>query len=194
MSRVENAAARELPGVRVLSPVRHRDERGFFSEVWREDTLAREGISCRFVQENHARSAASGTVRGLHFQIGRAAQAKLIRCSRGSVFDVAVDIRHGSPTFGRHFATVLSEENWKQLYVPAGFAHGYCTLEPDTEVIYKVSAYYDPQAERGLAWDDPELAIAWPVSGAAAILTQRDRQWPRLAELGGCFSYAEWPD
>jgi dTDP-4-dehydrorhamnose 3,5-epimerase len=102
--------------------------------------LAREGISCRFVQENHARSAASGTVRGLHFQIGRAAQAKLVRCPRGSIFDVAVDIRRSSPTFGRHFATVLSEENWKQVYVPIGFAHGYCTLEPDSEVIYKVSA------------------------------------------------------
>jgi dTDP-4-dehydrorhamnose 3,5-epimerase len=194
MTGPEIATATALPSVRVLSPVRHRDARGFFSEVWRDDALAREGISCRFVQENHARSAASGTVRGLHFQIGRAAQAKLVRCPRGSIFDVAVDIRRGSPTFGRHFATVLSEENWKQVYVPVGFAHGYCTLELDTEVIYKVSAYYDPKAERGLAWDDSELAIAWPVAAQAAVLMQRDREWPRLRELGDLFSYAEWPD
>lgn len=194
MSLPEIAAAEVLPSVRVLSPLRHGDARGFFSEVWREDALARAGISCRFVQENHARSGVAGTVRGLHFQIGRAAQAKLIRCPRGSVFDVAVDIRQGSPSFGRHFATVLSEENWKQLYVPVGFAHGYCTLAPDSEVIYKVSAYYDPQSERGLAWDDPELAIPWPVSEKAAMLTQRDREWPRLRELAACFSYSDWPD
>src|SRR5262249_42107026 len=113
------------------------------------------GIDCRFVQENYALSRLAGTVRGLHFQIGSTAQAKLVRCPRGRILDVAVDIRRGSPTFGRHTAAVLSAENWKQLYVPAGFAHGYCTLEPDTEVLYKVTAYYDPPAERGLAWDDP---------------------------------------
>ena len=118
----------------------------------------------------------------------------MIRCSRGSIFDVAVDIRRGSPSFGRYLATVLSEENWHQLYVPAGFAHGYCTLEPDTEVIYKVSAYYDPQSERGVAWDDPELGISWPASAEAAILTDRDRAWPRLRELADCFSYSDWPD
>jgi dTDP-4-dehydrorhamnose 3,5-epimerase len=188
------AATQKVPALRVLSPVRHRDERGFFSEVWREDALARAGIECRFVQENHALSRAPWTVRGLHFQIGRAAQAKLIRCSRGSIFDVAVDVRRGSPSFGRYLATVLSEENWHQLYVPAGFAHGYCTLEPDTEVIYKVSAYYDPQSERGVAWDDPELGISWPASAEAAILTDRDRAWPRLRELADCFSYCDWPD
>jgi len=188
------AATQKVPALRVLSPVRHRDERGFFSEVWREDALARAGIGCRFVQENHALSRAPWTVRGLHFQIGRVAQAKLIRCSRGSIFDVAVDIRRGSPSFGRYLATVLSEENWHQLYVPAGFAHGYCTLEPDTEVIYKVSAYYDPQSERGVAWDDPELGISWPASAEAAILTDRDRAWPRLRELADCFSYSDWPD
>jgi len=188
------AATQKVPALRVLSPVRHRDERGFFSEVCREDALARAGIGCRFVQENHALSRAPWTVRGLHFQIGRVAQAKLIRCSRGSIFDVAVDIRRGSPSFGRYLATVLSEENWHQLYVPAGFAHGYCTLEPDTEVIYKVSAYYDPQSERGVAWDDPELGISWPASAEAAILTDRDRAWPRLRELADCFWYSDWPD
>lgn len=187
-------APQGLSSVRVLSPVRHRDERGFFSEIWREDALARAGIACRFVQENHALSHASGTVRGLHFQIGPSAQAKLIRCPRGSIFDVVVDLRRASPSFGQYLATVLSEENWRQLYVPAGFAHGYCTLEPNTEVIYKVSAYYDPKAERGLAWDDPELGIAWPAAAEAAILTERDRAWPRLQELADYFPYANWPD
>jgi dTDP-4-dehydrorhamnose 3,5-epimerase len=194
MSSPDIPAALELPSVRVLSPMRHRDERGFFSEVWREDILLRAGIPCRFVQENHALSYAPGTVRGLHFQIGPAAQAKLIRCPRGSIFDVVVDLRRGSPSFGRHLATVLSEENWWQLYVPAGFAHGYCTLEPDTEVIYKVSSYYDPQAERGLAWDDPELSIPWPAAAEAAILTDRDRAWPRLQELADFFPYSDFPD
>jgi dTDP-4-dehydrorhamnose 3,5-epimerase len=184
----------ELPSVRVLSPLRHQDDRGFFSEVWREDVLLEAGIRCHFVQENHVLSHATGTVRGLHFQIGHAAQAKLIRCPRGSIFDVVVDLRRGSPGFGRFFATVLNEENWRQLYVPAGFAHGYCTLEADTEVIYKVSAYYDPEAERGLTWDDPQLAIPWPVSREAALMTKRDREWPRLAELGDYFFRSDFPD
>jgi dTDP-4-dehydrorhamnose 3,5-epimerase len=152
------------------------------------------GSPASFVQENHTLSHARGTIRGLHFQIGASAQAKLIRCSRGSIFDVAVDIRRGSPTFGRHVAVVLSAENWTQLYVPIGFAHGYCTLEPDSEVIYKVTAYYDPAAERGLAWDDPEIAIAWPVDPKAAVLTERDRGLSRLADLPPYFSYADFPD
>ena len=180
-------APQGLSCVRVLSPVRHRDERGFFSEVWREDALARAGIACRFVQENHVLSHASGTVRGLHFQIAPSAQAKLIRCPRGSIFDVVVDLRRASPSFGQYLSTVLSEENWRQLYVPAGFAHGYCTLEPNTEVIYKVSTYYDPKAERGLAWDDPEVGIPWPAAAEAAILTERDRAWPRLQEVADFF-------
>jgi dTDP-4-dehydrorhamnose 3,5-epimerase len=121
-------AAEGLPAVRVLLPQRHQDARGYFSEVWREDSMTRAGIKARFVQENHALSRASGTIRGLHFQVGPAAQGKLVRCLRGSILDVAVDIRHGSSTFGRHVSIVLSAENWKQVYVPIGFAHGYCTL------------------------------------------------------------------
>ena len=152
------------------------------------------GIVRPFVQENHALSHASGTVRALHFQIGTAAQAKLIRCTRGSIFDVSVDIRRGSPTYGRHVAVVLSATNWEQLYVPEGFAHGYCTLEPESEVIYKVTVYYDPASERGLAWDDPDLAIAWPVDPKAAILAERDRGFPHLADLASYFSYADFPD
>jgi dTDP-4-dehydrorhamnose 3,5-epimerase len=187
-------AAEGLPAVRVLLPQRHEDARGFFSEVWREDSMAQAGIKVRFVQENHTLSRAVGTIRGLHFQVGPAAQGKLVRCLRGSILDVAVDIRHGSSTFGRHVSIVLSAENWKQLYVPIGFAHGYCTLEPNTEVLYKVTAYYDPASERGLVWDDPDIGIAWPVKAENAILVARDRGYPRLSELPTLFPFASYPD
>jgi dTDP-4-dehydrorhamnose 3,5-epimerase len=183
MSRIEICAVERLPDVKLITPRRYRDERGFFSEVWRDDVWREAGMDVRFVQENHALSRAAGTVRGLHFQIGSSAQAKLIRCPRGSIYDVAVDIRRGSPTFGHHAGFVLSAENWQQLYVPVGFAHGYCTLEPDTEVIYQVSAFYDPAAERGLAWDDESIGINWPVDGADAILVARDRTYPKLTNL-----------
>ena len=186
--------AQGMPAVREVVPARHRDARGFFSEVWREDAMRNAGLDLRFVQENHALSQTMGTIRGLHFQIGRAAQAKLVRCPRGSILDIAVDIRRGSPTFGRHTAVVLSAENWKQLYVPAGFAHGYCTLEPETEVLYKVTAYYDPPSERGLAWDDPDLGIAWPVGTEKAVLAAKDRTYPRLADLPDFFPVSDYPD
>jgi dTDP-4-dehydrorhamnose 3,5-epimerase len=189
MDPLEIARVENLPDVHVIVPRRHADARGFLSEIWREDALRNAGIVRRFVQENHTLSRARGTVRGLHFQIGSAAQGKLVRCPRGSILDVAVDIRRGSPTFGRHTGIILSQQNWQQLYVPEGFAHGYCTLEPDTEVIYKVTAYYDPQAERGIAWDDPDIGIAWPVDVKEAILTERDREWPRLSELADFFPY-----
>ena len=194
MSGIEIVPIDSLPDLKAIVPRRHQDDRGFFSEVFRIDAMRAAGITCAFVQENHVRSRASGTIRGLHFQIGNAAQAKLIRCSRGSILDVAVDIRRGSPWFGRHAAVTLSAENWRQLFVPTGFAHGYCTLEPDTEVIYKVSAYYDPAAERGLAWDDEAIGIDWPIARGDAILVTRDRGHPRLAELGDFFSFADNPD
>src|SRR5436309_3446274 len=149
MSSLEIVRVAELPAVRVIVPHRHEDERGFFSEIWREDALRNAGISHPFVQENHTYSRTRGTVRGLHFQAGASAQAKLVRCTRGSILDVAVDIRKGSPTFGRHAAIILSAQNWQQVYVPEGFAHGYCTLDHNSEVIYKVTTYYDPQSERG---------------------------------------------
>jgi dTDP-4-dehydrorhamnose 3,5-epimerase len=194
MKSLDIVAADGLPAVRVITPRRNHDARGFFSEVWRQDAMTEAGIDVLFVQENHAVSRATGTIRGLHFQIGNAAQAKLIRCPCGSIFDVAVDLRRGSPTFGRHTGIVLSAKNWKQLYVPVGFAHGYCTLEPDTEVMYKVTAYYDPAFERGLAWDDPKIGIVWPVRPDQAIVTERDRTFPRLAELPDFFPFDDYPD
>ncbi len=178
-----------LRDVKVIVPRRHQDERGFFSETWRSDAAVTGGIDVSFLQENHVLSRASGTLRGLHFQIGASAQAKLVRCIKGGILDVAVDIRRRSPTYGRHVAIELSAANWKQLYVPVGFAHGYCTLEPDSEVIYKVSAYYDPAAERGLAWDDPDLGIAWPVEGGAVLINERDRSNPRLRQLPEFFAW-----
>jgi len=194
LSPIEISPVEELTDLKVIDPGCYRDDRGFFSEVWRDDALRASGINDAFVQENHVFSRAAGTVRGLHFQIGTSAQSKLIRCTRGSVFDVAVDIRRGSPTFGRYAAIILSAENWKQLYVPIGFAHGYCTLESDTEVIYKVGAYYNPAAERGLAWDDEVIEINWPISRSAAILVERDRGFPKLAELENFFTYADASD
>jgi dTDP-4-dehydrorhamnose 3,5-epimerase len=183
-----------LPGVRVIAPTRHQDSRGFFSEVWREDGMRAVGINHRFVQENHALSRVAGTIRGLHFQIGESAQAKLVRCIRGSILDVAVDIRGGSPTLGRYIALVLNAQNWKQLFVPVGFAHGYCALEPDTEVLYKVSAYYDPASERGLAWDDPTVAITWPFGPKEVMLADKDRAYPGLAAVSNFFPYASFQD
>lgn len=169
----------EIPGVLVVQVSRFGDDRGFFSEVYRDTWLP--GLT--FVQDNHSRSAAAGTVRGLHFQVPPFAQDKLVRVARGAVYDVAVDIRRASPTFGRHVGVVLSEGNWEQLFVPRGFAHGFCTLEPDTEVLYKVTAHYSPEHDRGIRWDDPGLGIEWPIDPAVAVLSDKDRAWPLLSEL-----------
>jgi dTDP-4-dehydrorhamnose 3,5-epimerase len=152
--RVETTA---IEGVLKIIPAKLGDERGFFSEVFRRDLLEGAGVADDWIQDNHAFSAARGVVRGLHFQAPPFAQAKLIRVLRGAIYDVAVDIRSGSPTFGRHVAAELSAANWAQLYVPAGFAHGYCTLSDDTEVMYKVSAPYNKQSEGGVLWSDPEM-------------------------------------
>ena len=194
MSTIDVVAADGLPAVRIITPRRFADARGFFSEVWRQDTMGHCGIDVQFVQENHALSRAVGTIRGMHFQTGKSAQAKLVRCPRGSILDVAVDIRRGSPTFGHHVAIVLSAENWKQAYIPAGFAHGYCTLEPDSEVMYKVNAYYDPASERGVTWNDPDVGIAWPVEAGKAVLAEKDQTHPRLAELPDFFPFASYPN
>ena len=172
-----------IPEVKEIRPVRHRDPRGFFSEVFREDVLRRHGIDVAFVQENLSLSVDRGIVRGLHFQVPPASQAKLVRVGAGSIFDVAVDIRSGSPTYGRHVVVRLSAAEGNQLFVPEGFAHGFCTLEPNTEVIYKVNRYYSAEHDRGLAWNDPELGIVWPVSEAEALLSDKDRRQPALAEL-----------
>ena len=172
-----------IPDVRLLSPRKHGDQRGFFSETYNRKALAVIGIDIDFVQDNHSYSADKGTVRGLHFQTPPFAQDKLVRVVRGSVFDIAVDLRQGSPTYGRHASAVLSAQAWNQLLVPIGFAHGFMTLEPDTEVIYKVSNYYAPDHDKGLLWNDPTLGINWPISDEEAVLSDKDRKQPRLAEL-----------
>ena len=173
-----------IPGVLVITPKRFLDGRGFFSETWKASSFAEAGIDVSFVQDNHARSDEKGVVRGLHLQIGPNAQGKLVRVVRGSIWDVAVDARPGSPTYGKHAGAVLSAENWQQLWVPAGLLHGYCTLEPDTEVIYKVTAPWDRDAERGVIWNDPELAVPWPIAPGEAILSDKDKLLPRLREAG----------
>ncbi|MBX9682181.1 MAG: dTDP-4-dehydrorhamnose 3,5-epimerase [Hyphomicrobium sp.] len=172
----------EISDVKLISPKIYRDDRGFFSEVYNQKFLADGGINVGFVQDNHSLSRRAGVVRGLHFQSAPHAQGKLVRVVRGSIFDVAVDIRHGSATFGQHVSAVLSADNWQQLWVPPGFAHGFCTLEPDTEVIYKVTAVYAPQCDHGILWNDPALAIDWPVPNGGAQLSDKDTKHPTLAE------------
>jgi dTDP-4-dehydrorhamnose 3,5-epimerase len=171
-----------IAGLKIMMPARFGDERGFFSEVFNARAFAQIS-DLSFVQDNHSWSAKRGTIRGLHYQIPPHAQGKLIRVTRGRVFDVAVDLRRSSTTFGRHVAVELSAENWRQLWVPPGFAHGFCTLEPNCEVLYKVTDYYAPACELGLAFDDPALAIAWPVEAGEAILSAKDRRQPFLADL-----------
>jgi dTDP-4-dehydrorhamnose 3,5-epimerase len=179
-----------ITDVKVVTPTIARDERGFFSEIYNRRAYSEAGIDAEFVQDNHSLSRAKGVLRGLHFQTEPFAQGKLVRVLRGSIFDVAVDIRRGSPTFGRHVSCVLSAENWSQMWVPVGFAHGFCTLEPDTEVVYKVTALYAPQCDKGIAFDDPDLGIAWPIAAADAVLSDKDRRHPRLRDLPAHFTYA----
>lgn len=177
----------QIPDVKLLVLRKHGDSRGFFSETYNRRDFAALGIGLEFVQDNQALSAPAGTVRGLHYQLAPAAQAKLVRVTRGRIFDVAVDIRRSSPSFGRFASSELSAEEWNQLYVPAGFAHGYCTLTADTEVIYKVSDYYNPVHERAIRWNDPAIGIPWPVGEATAIISDRDRRSPLLAQQPDLF-------
>jgi dTDP-4-dehydrorhamnose 3,5-epimerase len=172
-----------IPDVLILEPRRFADERGVFAEVFSAEALQPHGVALSWVQDNHSISARSGTIRGLHFQTSPAQQAKIVRVIRGAIFDVAVDIRPGSETFGRHVSMELSADNWRQAFIPAGFAHGFCTLASDTEVIYKVSAPYSPAHEKCLRWNDPELAIPWPVSPEQAVLNARDAGAPLLRSL-----------
>ena len=175
-----------LDGVFILTPARFGDHRGFFSESWNKRRLDEAGLSLpEFVQDNHSLSQQVGTVRGLHFQAPPHAQGKLVRCGRGRLFDVAVDIRAGSPTYGRWFGTELSFENGAQLWVPAGFLHGFQTLQPDTEVIYKCTNYYAPEADGAVRWDS--CGIAWPLSGDA-ILSDKDAAAPALADFTSPFT------
>ena len=184
------ASATRIADVFLIEPEVFGDERGFFLESFNERRFAQQtGVSVRFVQDNHSLSVPAGVVRGLHFQSPPRAQGKLIRVLRGSIFDVAVDIRVGSSTFGKHVTAVLTADNRSQLWVPKGFAHGFCTLEPHTEVFYKVTDYYAPETDRGLRWDDPQLGIAWPVAATEAILSAKDRLHPVLSELSAYFRY-----
>jgi len=171
-----------IDGPLLVRSRRFDDERGFFAETYNARDFAAIGIPDHFVQDNHSYSAAKGTIRGLHFQLPPRAQAKLVRVVRGAILDIVVDIRRSSPTFGRHVAVELSAANGLQLYVPVGFAHGFCTLEPDTEVAYKVTEFYDPELDRSIAWDDPDLALPWPVERGSAVLSDKDRRAPRLRD------------
>ena len=168
-----------LPGVLILTPRVFPDPRGFFLESYNAEVWRKEGIATTFIQDNHSQST-RGTLRGLHFQLPPAAQVKVLRVVRGAVWDVAVDIRTGSPTFGRWVGVELSADNFRQLYIPVGFAHGFCVLSDVAEVLYKTSAVYSPTHERGIAWNDPQLAIAWPVTDP--LLSDRDRRAPSLAD------------
>ena len=183
MRRIETA----LDGVYILEPRVFEDRRGFFFESYNERALAELGITVRFVQDNHSRSV-QGTLRGLHYQ-ARPGQVKLVRVAVGEVYDVAVDIRWGSPTFGQYVGVLLTAENKRQLYIPVGFAHGFCVLSESADFLYKVTSYYDPHAERGVRWDDPVLGIEWPVSGP--ILSDRDRNLPLLKDVPDDYVWEE---
>ena len=177
-----------LSGVTLLTPRRLGDNRGFFAETYSRRAYAEVGIEPEFVQDNHSLSSATGTIRGLHFQAPPRAQAKLVRCGRGAIFDVAVDIRRGSPTYGHWAGYTLSAENGAQLYISVGFAHGFATLEPESEIIYKCSDYYAPETEGSLRWDDPDIGIKWPFT-SAPVLSEKDATAPPLAGFNSPFIF-----
>ena len=173
----------------LFQPRAFADDRGWFSETYSRDRLEKIGLGMEFVQDNHSKSVSVGTVRGIHFQSPPHAQGKLVRCIRGSIMDFAVDLRRESPTFGQSVSALLSAENRMQLYVPVGYGHGFVTLEPDTEVVYKVTDVYAPQCEGGVIWNDPDLGIDWPLPVDGAKLSQKDERLPLLAELQSPFAY-----
>ena len=173
-----------------IKPQRHGDHRGFFAETYSRRKYFELGIDVEFVQDNHSLSRDVGTLRGLHFQAPPHAQAKLVRCGRGAIFDVAVDIRRGSPTYGQWEGYELTAENGDQLYIPAGFAHGFVTLEPDSEIVYKCSDYYAPETEGSVLWNDPDIGIDWP-TGSDPILSDKDTNAPLLSDLESPFIFGE---
>jgi dTDP-4-dehydrorhamnose 3,5-epimerase len=179
----------EIPDVKLIVPKRFSDARGYFSEIWSERLFCEKIANVTFVQDNHSMSAKKGTVRGLHLQKPPAAQGKLVRVLRGSVLDVAVDIRKGSPTYGRHVAVRLDAVGGAQIWLPPGFLHGFCTLEDGTEVFYKATSYYSPGHEAGVRWSDRDLAINWPVDTASVVLSEKDQRLPRLRDLPDLFTY-----
>ena len=178
-----------LEGVLILTPRRFGDHRGFFSESWNSKVMADHGINYDFVQDNHSLSHQTGTIRGLHFQAPPHAQTKLVRCGRGALFDVAVDIRRGSPTFGQWVGVELSADNGRQLLIPAGFLHGFATRLPDTEVIYKCTDYYAPAADGAVRFDDPDIGVQWGVDPAQTVLSAKDSTAPWLHNFETPFVY-----
>jgi len=176
-----------VPDLILVTPPRFGDARGFFSEVFNAPRFAAAGIDAAFMQDNQSLSQQRGVVRGLHCQIAPHPQGKLVRCIKGAIWDVAVDARRGSPTFGQWAAAELSAENWAQLWVPPGFLHGFCTLQEDTEVIYKVTDVYDQASERGVIWNDPDLALPWPIAGHEAVLSDKDRALPSWKDAPALF-------
>ena len=176
-----------MPDVKLITPRKLDDDRGFFAEVYNKAAFREAGIDLEFVQDNHSLSRERGVIRGLHFQRNPYAQAKLVRVLRGAVFDVALDLRRGSPTYGQHVTAILSADSFDQLLVPVGFAHGFCTLESNTEVFYKVTTHYAPDHDAGVLWNDPALGIEWPVAPQDALLSEKDRCQPRFDELTAGF-------
>lgn len=183
--------ATALPGVIIVTPQRFGDARGFFSESWNKARMMEAGLDYDFVQDNHSLSEAAGTVRGLHFQSPPHAQTKLVRCGQGAIWDIAVDARRGSPTFGHWVGVELSAHNGKQLLIPKGFLHGFTTLQPHTEVIYKCDDYYAPDCDGAVRFDDPEIGIDWGIDPKDAILSDKDRAAPCFAEITSPFEYTE---
>lgn len=191
MSAVIEIEQTKLPGVLVITPKRFGDDRGFFSESWNKERLVENGVELEFVQDNHSLSRQLGTVRGLHYQTPPHAQAKLVRCGRGALLDVAVDIRKGSPTYAQWMAIELNEDNGKQLLVPEGFAHGFVTLRPDTEIVYKCTDYYAPDCDRAIAFDDPDIGVDWGITRDTAVLSDKDAEAPKLSDADTPFIWEE---
>lgn len=181
----------DIPGVALLTPRHIGDGRGYFAETFRADIFQSHCGDVNFVQDNESLSVSEGTIRGLHFQIPPHTQGKLVRCTVGALFDVAVDIRHGSRTFGEWVGETLTPENGKQLWIPPGFAHGFCSLSPNTVITYKVTGYYNAECDKGLRWDDPAIGIEWPDDANAETLSPKDREQPLLAELPQYFSWKD---
>lgn len=178
-----------IPEVALITPPRFQDNRGFFSETYNAERLKEAGIHLPFVQDNQSLSTQKGVVRGLHCQLAPYAQGKLVRCTQGSIWDVAIDARTGSPTYGKWVGAELSAENWSQLWIPPGFLHGFCTLTDNVMVQYKCTNLYDKASERAVRWDCKDLAIDWPIKPEEAILSEKDAQTPGFAEAKGWFSY-----
>ena len=180
-----------FPGLLILEPRVFQDERGFFLESYNKDVFKQNKITCDFIQDNHAYSKDVGVLRGLHFQIPPMAQAKLVWVTRGAVMDVVVDLRKGSPTYGKWQHAILSSSNFKRMFIPKGFAHGYVTLMPDTEFQYKVDAPYSPEHDAGIAWDDPDVGVDWgkALDGQTPILSEKDRRLPTLANFDSPFNF-----